>query len=239
MVNLTHIEKTEDKNMNKLKSIPLPAIIFLATLSIGLVTSKTNNLFIAGFNQAFIGSLGYFALILIPSFLMASTLSKLAMPRLGVLTKLLAPLAGAGMICPDTAYAAMSPIAKDQKPSILMGTYASFKLLPPAGPLIISAALGINEPRLLTYGFILLVPVWLVGELFISFFSEKKFQVLSEGKEPQNFHSLVPLAITAVMIFIGISVTLDNAPTIIIYLFHPAGALLSGAVYAWWLVPDA
>ncbi len=77
---------------------------------------------------------------------------------------LLAPLAGAGMICPDTAYAAISPIAEDQKPSFVLGTYAGFKLLPPAGPLIIAASLGINDSRLLTLGFVLLVPVWLAGE---------------------------------------------------------------------------
>ncbi len=221
---------------NKIKLIPLPILLFMGTLAVGLTISANHQQFMGIFNESFTGSLGYFCLILLPSFLMAASLSNLNLPRLGLFSKILAPFAGAGMICPDTAYAAMSPMAGDQKKSLVLGTYAGFKLLPPAGPLIIAASLGINDPALLLKGFILLIPVWIAGELFLSFFSQPVLET-DASDSGKNYTVFLPLLATALLILIGLLFKDDQVPVLIKFVFHPAGALLVGAFWAWLLVP--
>ncbi|MEO1704712.1 MAG: permease, partial [Pseudomonadota bacterium] len=82
---------------------------------------------------------------------------------------LASPVAGAGMICPDTAYAALSPAAGRYKIDTAFGAYAGFKLLYPAGPLIVAAGLGMTgatgaaPATLLLCGVLLTLPVWAAG----------------------------------------------------------------------------
>ncbi|MEO1788634.1 MAG: permease, partial [Pseudomonadota bacterium] len=123
-----------------------------------------------GFGRA----LGEFALILVPSFTLAAALSRqnLASNAAGRTVALASPVAGAGMICPDTAYAALSPAAGRYKIDTAFGAYAGFKLLYPAGPLIVAAGLGMTGATgatgaapvtLLLCGVLLTLPVWAAG----------------------------------------------------------------------------
>lgn len=223
--------------MNRLKQVPLPAFLFLGALTAGLLATGSHDRFMSGFNQAFTGSLGYFTLLLFPSFLLASALSRLSLPGMGGVTRIIAPFAGAGMICPDTAYAALSPAAGDARRSVVMGTYAGFKLLPPAGPLIISAALGIHDAGLLLTGFLLLIPVWFSGELYLRALGRQE-----TGSRPDagsgSIHALCPFILSSVLIMAGIFLDPGPLPSLVAFLTHPAGALLAGAVYAWMLVEN-
>lgn len=222
----------------KIKLIPLPVLLFAGTLVAGLTVSGNHQQFIGIFNRNFTGSLGYFCLILLPSFLMASSLSNLNLPRLGHFSKMLAPFAGAGMICPDTAYAAMSPMARGQKKSLVLGAYAGFKLLPPAGPLIIAASLGINEPVLLLKGFMLLVPVWISGELFLKLFERPAAVSFDQTVPDSNIWVLLPLLVTGILILSGILLKNTQVLVWLDFILHPAGALLIGASWAWLMVPS-
>lgn len=75
----------------------------------------------------------------------------------------LAPFAGAATICPDTGYAALSPMTRRQKISLALGAYAGFKLLFPAGPLIVATSLGVADSQLLLYCVLVFLPVWAAG----------------------------------------------------------------------------
>jgi GntP family gluconate:H+ symporter len=101
---------------------------------------------VSAFNTGFGRALGEFALILLPSFTLAAALSRqnIASNVAGRTVALASPVAGAGMICPDTAYAALSPAAGRYKMDTAFGAYAGFKLLYPAGPLIVAAGLGVT-----------------------------------------------------------------------------------------------
>lgn len=222
--------------ISRIKSIPLPVFLFGGALAATFLACPDGATFFSIFNRNFAGSLGYFCMILLPSFLMASCLAKLELPEMGLLTKVVAPFSGAGMICPDTAYAAVSPMAGAQKRSVVLGTYAGFKLLPPAGPLIIATALGLNDPGLLLPGFLLLIPVWISGELFLKLFDKP------EKKEPfkssnSGFKVFIPLIVTAIFIVFGIVFAERPKPLFISLMGHPAGALLIGGITAWLMVP--
>lgn len=73
----------------------------------------------------------------------------------------LAPFAGAATICPDTGYAALSPMTRGQKISLALGAYAGFKLLFPAGPLMVATSLGVAGSQL--YCVLVFLPVWAAG----------------------------------------------------------------------------
>jgi GntP family gluconate:H+ symporter len=54
-------------------------------------------------------------------------------------------------------------MAEKQRIPIAFGSFAGFKLLYPAGPLIVATGLGVADPFIMVFGFILLVPIWAVG----------------------------------------------------------------------------
>ena len=126
----------------------IPLVIWMVILAIGMgfYSGLSAPELIREFNTGFGSALGEFALILLPSFTLAAALScQSATPAKG-LAATMSPIAGAGMVCPDTAYAALSPIAGRQKLDVAFGSYAGFKLLFPAGPLIVATGLGVADP---------------------------------------------------------------------------------------------
>jgi hypothetical protein len=69
------------------------------------------------------------------------------------------------MACPDTGYATLSSIAANRKLSVAFGGFARFRLLFPAGPLIVATSLGLDGQALFLDGVALLIPVWFAGEI--------------------------------------------------------------------------
>ena len=128
---------------------PIVVWLILIALLIGILSGKSADEIISLFNRGWGYAIGEFALILIPSFVLAAALGR---QQIGVPESLsvgLSPVVGAGMVCPDTAYAALSPMNSRHKLSLAFSAYAGFKLLFPAGPLIIATSLGVTDGKLL------------------------------------------------------------------------------------------
>ena len=130
----------------RVPDLPFVAWMVLATLALGLAGGMEADALIGTFNSGFGRALGEFALILLPSFALAAALTRTDAASGGAgaarTAALASPVAGAGMICPDTAYAALAPAAGHRKLDVAFGAYAGFKLLYPAGPLIVATGLG-------------------------------------------------------------------------------------------------
>ena len=110
--------------------------MILAALATGLVGRLDAPTLVASFNSGYGAALGEFALILIPSFVLAACLSHRSAGSAAGAATVASPFMAAGMICPDTSYAALAPVAGRRKLSVALAGYAGFKLLFPAGPLI-------------------------------------------------------------------------------------------------------
>jgi GntP family gluconate:H+ symporter len=210
------------------------------TLVLGLVGGLGEPDLVRAFNIGFGRALGEFALILLPSFALAAAVSRKQAGAPEGITTLVAPFAGAGMICPDTAYAALSPIAGRCGLDVAFGAYAGFKLLFPAGPLIVATALGVASDSLMAYSFALLIPVWGVGVLW------GRFRVEKEKKGSKKIHSgtsgrqtailFAPFCLMALLLGIGWGFDVSDL-SLIDFLTQPKGALLSAAVLALSWVP--
>ncbi|SNZ19128.1 permease [Cohaesibacter gelatinilyticus] len=218
--------------------LPLVIWMVLLTLLLGLMGGLPAVDLIAGFNQGFGRALGEFALILLPSFTLAAALSRqnLGSDAAGRTAAMASPIAGAGMICPDTAYAALSPVAGRYKLDLAFGAYAGFKLLYPAGPLIVAAGLGIGtiqvEPvLLLAIGVGLTLPVWLVGVLWGRWMAgdgavSQTEQSISSGN---LFLSFAPFALMACLLLLG-GIVGKTGIGVLDFLLMPKGALLAAAL---------
>ncbi|MEM6496741.1 MAG: permease [Pseudomonadota bacterium] len=209
---------------------------------LGLVSGIEATEIVAQFNTGFGRALGEFALILLPSFTLAAALSRqnIASNSAGRTVALTSPIAGAGMICPDTAYAALSPAAGRYKIDTAFGAYAGFKLLYPAGPLIVAAGLGVTggqgvEPTtLLLCGALLTLPVWAVGVLWGRLAIQGKVAI-DEGEPPKGNVNMLKtfapfLVMTGLLIFGG--VIGHTGIGALDFLLLPKGALLTAALIA-------
>lgn len=169
------ITSTVTSNLKRqLSDLPLVVWMVVLTLVLGLSGGLGADEVIGKFNSGFGRALGEFALILLPSFTLAAALASrnVASEAAGRTAALASPIAGAGMICPDTAYAALSPAAGRYKLDTAFGAYAGFKLLYPASPLIVATGLGVTGPAgvepvvLLLCGVMLTLPVWAAGVIW-------------------------------------------------------------------------
>jgi GntP family gluconate:H+ symporter len=208
----------------------LVAIALAMGLAGGLNTAELIEQFNAGFGLA----LGEFALILLPSLILAAAMS---WHNVSVGTGLVvgaSPLAGAGMICASTAYAALSPAAGMRRLDVAFGAHAGFKLLYPAGPLIVATGLGIQTNSLLAYGFALLIPVWAVGALWARF--HRHDEASSEIPDaPFSLRSTVlvfsPFMLLAALLIVGLVTTFPNH-VLLDFITQPKGALILSATVA-------
>jgi hypothetical protein len=126
-------------------SLPQPVWLILLALALGLGHGLPAPVLIKNFGAGFGRALGDFALILIPSFVLAACPARQALGGAPRVASVLAPLTAAGMVCPDTAYAALSSVAKHRKLSVAFGSHAGYRLLFPAGPLIVATGLGLDD----------------------------------------------------------------------------------------------
>lgn len=239
-----------------LQQIPFVFWMVGATLALALTTNMSAAETINSFNAGFGRALGEFALILLPAFTLAAAIAKFDQsPSSSTIVTMigLAPISGAGMVCPDTAYAALSPAARSNtrhKLSIAFGAYAGFKLLFPAGPLLVATALGAqNDPRIIWVGALLLLPVWLVG-LLLAHAAAPQFQGETSNNTNERKNSIEqqtkyswratfgPFVILVGLIAIGFYIDFSTMPPLDL-LTQPKGALLAAAFFALAHLPAA
>ena len=225
-----------------LPDLPLVIWMVLLTLVLGLASGFGAAEMVAIFNSGFGRALGEFALILLPSFVLAAALSSrnVTSEAAGRTAALASPAAGAGMICPDTAYAALSPAAGRHKLSLAFGAYAGFKLLYPAGPLIVATGLGMAgatemEPvNLLLCGVLLTLPVWGAGVLwgrFAAASEETAGDTLSPSGDGRLLLAFAPFVLMAALLVLG-GIVGQTGLGVVDFLLLPKGALLAAAVLA-------
>lgn len=222
----------------------LPLVIWMVFLALllGLGSKMDAEQVVMAFNAGFGRALGEFALILLPSFTLAAALSRrnIASNTAGRTVAMVAPVAGAGMICPDTAYAALSPAAGHHKIDTAFGAYAGFKLLYPAGPLIVAAGLGVSgdesiEPSiLLLCGVLLALPVWGSGVIWgrivgNSIATMEKADTVSENG--QLWRAFLPFLVMAVLLIAG-GIFGTTGSGLFDFFLKPKGALIIAAILA-------
>ena len=217
-------------------NIPQPLILIIITLFIGLASGVPSVVLIKVFNTGFGQGLGSFALILIPSFIIAACLSRQPLEGSSGVMALVAPVTSAGMVCPDTAYATLSSAAGRHKLSVAFSSFAGFRLLYPAGPLIVATGLGVASNYLLLTGFLLFLPVWIAGEIWARY-RLPSIQIDSlENKQSSVFswslvRALLPLIVLGLLLVVGGTINLSAFP-LFDFVSRPKGALLVSAVFA-------
>ena len=212
--------------------IPFPVWMLLIAVALGLSAGLSSSGVIGVVNAGFGAVLGDIALILIPSFVLASAISQTTkLANTGGLATVTAPFAGAAMVCPDTAYAALSPVSGKRKLSMLFGAYAGFKLLVPAGPAIVASMLGGLTPLLVAWGAIACLVAWIAGLLFAQRFEDTN--KLDEGPAQGRFEPaiLIPLVFLIGLLCAGGLAQLAGLtlPALMDYAVNPKGALLIAA----------
>lgn len=218
-----------------------PLLIWLVAIALttGLAGGLNTAELIAQFSTSFGLALGEFALILLPSLVLAAAISWHNANTGAGLVVGASPLAGAGMICASTAYAALSPAAGKRRLDVAFGVNSGFKLLYPAGPLIVATGLGVQTDSMIAYGFALLIPVWAVGALWVRFHRDNATS--SEASSaPPSFHSTVlifgPFLLLAVLLVVGSMTTFSNH-VLLDFITEPKGALILSATVALLRVP--
>jgi GntP family gluconate:H+ symporter len=222
-------------------SLPQPIWLILFALALGLAHGLGAPALIKTFGAGFGRALGDFALILIPSFVLAACLARQALNGAPRVASAIAPLTAAGMVCPDTAYAALASVAKHRKLSVAFGSHAGYRLLFPAGPLIVATGLGIDSSGLLVIGLALLIPVWLTGELWARFRSSSARGGLPAGTSVRSMEMLrafLPLVVLGILLILG-GVLKPTSIPFLDFITRPKGALLVAAALAVWMTDPA
>lgn len=217
-------------------SLPQPVWLILLALALGLGHGLPAPVLIKNFGAGFGRALGDFALILIPSFVLAACLARQALSGAPRVASALAPLTAAGMVCPDTAYAALSSVAKHRKLSVAFGSHAGYRLLFPAGPLIVATGLGLDNSGLLLLGLLLLAPVWLAGEGWARFRSRLPAERAGRDVSAPSaamLRALLPLLVLGALLILG-GVLKPAAVPLLDFITRPKGALLVAAALAVW-----
>lgn len=220
------------RSRHPLLPFPLPVWLFLAAIGIAMAAGNSNAQVIALVNDGFGRALGDFALLLLPSFVLAGALSRKRIGGAGHLVTGLSPLVGAGMVCPDTAYATLAPIAGRRRLQAAIGAYAGFKLLFPAGPLIVATGLGLTMSGTFLWGLVLLPVVWAAGLLALTAFDVSGRTGVPEPVHDQvNWGALSPFGLLAALLVLGAATPLGSLPVADFFL-NPRGALLMAAFLA-------
>lgn len=215
-------------------SLPLPVLLMLGALIIGLSAQLPPQEVVKRFGQGFGHSLGDIALILLPSFLIAASLSRRALPNMGRVSTIIGPFGSAGMVCAVTGYASLAPVAGAYRLSLAMAAMAGFALLIPAGPLIVATSLGLDDPLIYVLGLVLLVPVIAAGEFWLrlvdrSSHSLRLTEIASKGGDWWGFF---PFIVLAGLLLAGWLLGARSLPVVGFFLL-PKGALLMAAIAAW------
>lgn len=236
--------RPDTRASERLPDLPLVVWMVLASLAIGLIGGMAPTDLVGAFNTGFGRALGDFALILLPSFTLAAALSHRGIASAGAERVMVtgAPIAGAGMICPDTAYAALAAAAGRRRLDVAFGSYTGFKLIYPAGPLIVATGLGVSTeiaPSMLALcGIGLAIPVWAVGVLW----SRSVGKGVAPDRAIESFDGsqarkaglvsvFAPFGVLAVLLICG-GILSSTGLSGLDFLLAPKGALLVAATVA-------
>lgn len=237
-------DPTVDRDFKTTKLWPdWPILIWmiLITLLIGILSGFGSAQIISTFNSGWGYAAGEFALILLPSFIIAAAIERQKVEVPQTISVSLAPVIGAGMICPDTAYAALSPMVRRKKLSLAFGAYAGFKLLFPAGPLIIATSLGVADARLMAYCVLIFIPVWVSGLIYGRIIESWLSSLSEQSEQVQTNSSLVmlwPFALLAVLLALGALIDM-RFNVLLDFATNPKGALMLTAAAALSMVPPS
>jgi GntP family gluconate:H+ symporter len=218
-------------------NLPMSLWLIIVALLIGLAGGLNYNELMRTFSASYGKALGDLTLILLPSFLLAACLSRQPLNGASTLAAAVAPVTAAGMACPDTGYATLSSIAANRKLSVAFGGFAGFRLLFPAGPLIVATSLGLDGHALFLYGLALLIPVWIAGEVWARHRTE--IAIEKAGTRPHgaeflswsDVHALAPLIVLGCLLVVGGSFNFTGYP-LLDFVSHPRGALFVAAALA-------
>lgn len=239
--------RTTQRIFLQIPHIPLPLAMILLSVVVALSTGMNDAEFIAAFNKGYGLNMGYFTIILLCSFFLAAAISKGGAFSLGRLSAVVSPFTGAAMVCPDTSYATLSPIARDFRSYISVGSYAGFKLLVPAGPLIIGVALSVDasKPEFILLGIALMIPTVIAGLFWLMFMGKlnpvndpDNSIVESDITRPTSFqivHRLSPLLFLGILLLIGFTLDLTTKP-ILKFFTTPFGALIATSILTYGLI---
>ena len=222
--------------------LPLVIWMILMTLLLGLLAGKDAAGLIGDFNGGYGASIGDFALILIPSFVLAAAIEQRHIAISPAVSVGVAPFAAAGMVCPDTAYAALSPMCRSRKLPMAFGAFAGFKLLFPAGPLIVATSLGADPKVILLLCVVIFLPVWAVGLLF-GHVVERRLGLTSSSPKAEarwqdsSLLALMPFGVMAVLLLAGVAFDFGTSVWLD-FLTNPKGALLVAAAVALAMIPQ-
>lgn len=218
---------------------PLSVWMLLGALALAIAAGYPHAKVVEIVNGGFGRALGDFALLLLPAFLIAGCLSKRAIGGASGFAAGVSPFVGAGMVCPDTAYATLSPISGPRRLQTALGAYAGFKLLFPAGPLIVATGLGLAAPHIFVWGLVLLPIVWLAGLAALRLINGPiGTEIESTVVKRIDVVALSPFILLAVLLVLGATTPLGHAPPLDFF-FNPRGALLLSALLALLLIrPD-
>lgn len=219
-------------------NLPMSLWLIIVALLIGLAGGLNYNELMRTFSASYGKALGDLTLILLPSFLLAACLSRQPLNGASALAAAVAPVTAAGMACPDTGYATLSSIAANRKLSVAFGGFAGFRLLFPAGPLIVATSLGFDGHSLFLYGLALLIPVWFAGEVWARHRTEIAVEKGSMAR-PQgagflswgDVQALSPLIVLGCLLVLGGSFNFTGYP-LLDFISHPRGALFVAAALA-------
>lgn len=224
----------------EIKAIPFSLSMILITVLLGLASGLSAKETIGVFNDGFGDVLGEIALVLLPSFVLASAITQSGVKTSAAwLANGVAPFAGAAMVCPDTAYAALAPVSGRRKLSTLFGVYAGFKLLVPAGPALVAAMLGGLSSTLIAWGAIACLLAWGVGLAFA-----QRYEAAGAADAPEAAGAIPAAVFAPFMVLLGLIISGSiftaagfTAPSFIAYLLDPKCALLMAAICALAFVP--
>ncbi len=211
-------------------SLPLSVWMLLLAALLGIAAGMGNDALIRTLNQEFGRAIGDFAVLLLPSFIISCALAKRSIGGAAGLACALGPLAGAGMVCPDTAYAALAPMAGKRKVEMALGAYAGFKLLFPAGPLIVATGIGLEMSGMMyVWSVLLFTIVYSAGFLFLRLIEDRSGADI-QTKQSVDWVALLPFLVLSILLLLG-TTRLGTLPIFDIFT-HPRGALVLAAVVA-------
>jgi GntP family gluconate:H+ symporter len=225
-------------------SLPLVIWMIAITLLIGLFADFSAKEIISIYNQGWGYAAGEFALILLPSFLISAALERQSFVMPSVIPIAVSPVISAGMICPDTAYAALTPMVLRKKISLAFSVFSGFKLLFPAGPLIVATALGVVTGSLFFTSFLVFLPVFAVGLIYAHWaqgrISSQKNVAKSDAKNnsKKGVSVIYPILLFALLFGLLIAGFAYNwsSNSWLDFATNPKGALIITAIAAMFMV---
>ncbi|HCA92882.1 MAG TPA: hypothetical protein DEP10_13100 [Alphaproteobacteria bacterium] len=215
--------------------LPFAFWMLLSIILLGLVNGSDAKSLISTFNSGWGYAAGEFALILIPAFILAGCVDRLKGTSSPLYSVLLSPVLGANMICPDTAHVSLSSMAKRSQLKVGFGAYAGFKLLFPAGPLIVATSLGGVSGDLMLYGLLIFMPVWLIGLAWAHFLepsvTNRQQDEMSDITTGSIWLKMLPFVALIGLVFVGFNFEFDRLPALD-FATDPKGALILASLLA-------